>query len=207
MGVWNDHVVPRLTESSLRSHELGELRREACAPLGGRVLEVGFGSGLNLRWLPPAVTSVTAVEPSDVGWRISERRRAQSGVPVERRGLDGERLEEPDASYDSALSTFTLCSIPDPAQALAEVRRVLRAGGVLCVLEHGLCPDDRVARWQRRLDPLQRRAFGGCHLSRDVPALVSAAGFEIEMMRAEQLPGPAVSRPWTFGYLVTARAA
>ena len=207
MGAWTDHVVPRLNDASLKGHELGELRREVCTPLSGRVLELGFGSGLNLRWLPPDVRSVTAVEPSDLGWRLSERRRARTTVPVTRRGLDGQRLAEPDASYDSALSTFTLCTIPDPAVALAEVRRVLRPEGVLCVLEHGLCPDDRVARWQRRLDPVQRRLAGGCHLSRDIPALVTAAGFEVSMLRAEQLPGPAVQRPWTFGYLLVARLA
>ena len=82
--------------------------------------------------------------------------------------------------------------------------RLLRPGGVLCVVEHGLSPDAGVARWQRRLDPLQRRIAGGCHLSRDVPALVAAAGFEITMLRADQLPGPAVSRPWTYGFLLTA---
>ena len=205
MGVWNDRVVPRLTEASMRSNELDELRREACAPLTGRVLELGFGSGLNVRWYPPGVTSISAVEPSDVGWRLSEGRRSRTSVPVDRRGLDGQRLDEPDASYDGVLTTFTLCSIPDPALALAESRRVLTSDGVLCVLEHGLSPDPGVARWQHRLDPLQRRVFGGCHLSRDMPALVTDAGFEITMMRAEQLPGPAVSRPWTYGYLLVAR--
>ena len=207
MGAWSDHVVPRWNDAALKSHEIGELRREACAPLTGRVLELGFGSGLNVRWYPPDVTAVAAVEPSDLAWRMSERRRARTSVPVERRGLDGQRLAEPDASYDGALSTFTLCSIPDPALALAELRRVVRPDGVLCVLEHGLSPDPRVARWQRRLDPIQRRVAGGCHLSRDVPALVTHAGFEITMVRAENLPGPAVSRPWTYGYLLVARPA
>ena len=99
MGAWSDHVVPRMTDAMLESHELGELRREACAPLSGRVLELGFGSGLNVRWYPPEVTAVAAVEPSDLGWSMSERRRARSSAPVERRGLDGQRLDEPDASY------------------------------------------------------------------------------------------------------------
>jgi SAM-dependent methyltransferase len=204
MGVWTDHVVPRMTDASLSSAEIDELRRQACAPLTGRVLELGFGTGLNVRWYPPGLTSVAAVEPSALSWRMSERRRARTSVPVERRGLDGQRLDEPDASYDSVLTTFTLCTIPDPALALAEVRRVLQPGGVLCVVAHGLSPDAGVARWQRRLDPLQRRIAGGCHLSRDVPALVTAAGFEITMLRADQLPGPAVSRPWTYGFLLTA---
>lgn len=205
MGAWTDHVVPRMAEATLSGREMDDLRREACAPLRGLVLEVGFGSGLNLPWYPPDVTSVTAVEPADVGWRLSEQRRARSSVPVERRGLDGQRLDEPDASYDAALTTFTLCSIPDPALALAEVRRVLRPEGVLCVLEHGLSPDARVARWQRRMDPLQRRVAGGCHLSRDVPSLIVDAGFDVTTMRAQYLPGPAVSRPWTHVYLLAAR--
>jgi len=205
MGVWTDHVVPRLTDASLRSDEIGELRREVCAPLSGRVLELGFGSGLNARWYPPAVTSVAAVEPSDVGWRLSERRRARSSAPVERRGLDGQRLDEPDASYDAALTTFTLCTIDDPALALAEVRRVVRPGGVVAVLEHGLSPAPRVARWQHRMDPVQRRVAGGCHLSRDIPALVADAGLEIVSARTLQLPGPRFTHPWTHVFVIAAR--
>jgi SAM-dependent methyltransferase len=206
MGVWADRVVPRLADRSLRSPARGELRAEACAPLRGRVLELGFGGGLNVRFYPPAVTEVAAVEPSDVGWGISERRRERSELPIERRGLDGQRLDEPDASYDGVQTTFTLCSIPDPSQAQAESRRVQRPDGVLCVLEHGLTPDAGNARRQRRLDPIQRRVAGGCHLSRDLPALVAGAGFEITMVRADQLQqGPAVSRPLTYGYLMVAR--
>jgi len=204
MGVWTDHVVPRLADASLRSDEIGELRREACAPLAGRVLELGFGSGLNTRWYPPAVTSVAAVEPSHVGWRLSEPRRDRTDVPIERRGLDGQRLDEPDASYDAVLVTFALCTIPDPARALDEVRRVLRPGGMLCFLEHGLAPDPRVAAWQRRLEPVQRRVAGGCHLTRDVPSLVAGAGLRIVSVREEQLEGPRIARPWTYGYLGSA---
>lgn len=206
MGAWSDHVVPRLADASLRGHEIGELRRETCAPLHGRVLELGFGGGLNVRWYPPDVSSVAAVEPSDVGWGLSERRRARSTVPVERRGLDGQSLDETDASYDAVLSTFTLCTIPDVARALTEVRRVLRPGGLLCVLEHGLSPDPRTAARQRRWEPWQKRCAGGCHLTRDIPALVEAAGFETTARRAEQLPGPAIARPWTYVFLLSARS-
>ena len=205
MGVWTDHVVPRLADASLKGHEIGELRARACAPLRGKVLELGFGTGLNLRWYPPQVSGVAAVEPSDVGWRLSERRRARSEVQVERRGLDGQHLDEPDESYDAVLSTFTLCTISDPGLALAEVRRVLRPGGVFCFLEHGLSPESGVARWQRRLDPVQRRVAGGCHLSRDVPAVVEAAGLEVTGLTARYLEGPRVSRPWAYGYLGAAR--
>jgi ubiquinone/menaquinone biosynthesis C-methylase UbiE len=204
MGVWTDHVVPRAADRSLRSDEIGSWRDEACAPLRGKVLELGFGGGLNVRWYPPEVTSVVAVEPSDVGWRLSEQRRAASVVPVERRGLDGQEIAERDASYDAVLSTFTLCTIPDAALALAEAARVLRPGGVLSLLEHGAAPDASVAAWQHRLEPLQRRVAGGCHLTRDVPALVTDAGFEITRRHADYLEGPRVSRPWTHLYLVTA---
>ena len=184
-----------------------ELRRDVCAGLRGRVLEIGFGSGLNVGLYPAAVTRVDAVEPSDLAWELSTARRAQSAVPVERVGLDGQRLAAADGTYDAVLSTFTLCTIPDVDAALAEVRRVLRPGGTLHVLEHGLAPDPRVARWQRRLNPLQGLVAGGCHLSRDVTALITAAGLRIERLDQAYLPGPAVSRPWVFGTLATAVAA
>lgn len=206
MGVWGDQVVPRLAEVSLRGQEIGELRREACAPLAGRVLEFGFGSGLNVRWYPPAVTALAAVEPSHLAWRLSEGRRCRAPVPIERRGLDGQRLEEPDASYDAVLTTFTLCTIPDVDRALAEVRRVLRPGGRLCFLEHGFAPDAQVAAWQRRLEPVQRRVAGGCHLTRPVPELLSRAGLEVAVLRNAYLPGPRLARPWTYAYLGTASA-
>lgn len=210
MGLWGERVVPRLADAALKGREIGELRGEVCAPLSGRVLELGFGGGLNVRWYPPAVTSVDAVEPSGVGWRLSERRRARArhGLKIDRVGLDGQRLEVADASYDWALSTFTLCTIPDAARALREVRRALKPGGGFAFLEHGLAPEPSVARWQRRLDPFQRRLAGGCHLSRDIPALVRDAGLEIVDLQASYLPGaPSVGpgRVWLFGYAGHAR--
>ncbi len=199
LRVWDEHVVPRMTDLSLRGREIGEMREVACAGLTGRVLEIGFGSGLNVRWYPPEVTSVTAIEPSDVGWKLSEPRRERSTVLIERAGLDGQRLDLPDDSHDSALVTFSLCTIPDPLLALSEARRVVRQGGRLHALEHGLAPDDPVRQWQRRLDPVQRALAGGCHLTRDVPALVARAGWHVEDFEQSYLPGPAVARPWTYG--------
>ncbi|SED08933.1 Methyltransferase domain-containing protein [Nocardioides exalbidus] len=199
LRVWDERVVPRLVDLSLKGEEVGEMREVTCAGLTGRVLEVGFGGGLNIRWYPPEVTAVTAIEPSDLGWEMSGRRRARTHLPIERAGLDGQRLDLPDDSHDSALITFSLCTIPDPLLALREARRVVVDGGRLHVLEHGLAPDEAVRRWQRRLEPLQRAVAGGCHLTRDVPALVVEAGWEVEDLQQEYLPGPAVSRPWVFG--------
>lgn len=201
MSWWSDRVVPHLTDVALRTDEIGELREESCRGLHGRVLEIGFGSGLNLRFYPAAVTSVAAVEPSDIGWKLSEERRARTDVPIHRSGLDGQHLAEEDDSFDSALVTFSLCTIPDPALALSEVRRVLKPGASLHFLEHGLAPDPGVVRWQHRLDPVQKRVFAGCHLSRDIRGLVSGAGLDVEELRTEYLPGPRVMRPWAYGYL------
>ena len=199
MGWWTERVVPGLVDRALKGREIGELRAQACAGLDGTVLELGFGGGLNLRHLPATVTRVDAVEPSDRGWALSERRRARHDVAVHRVGLDGQRLDAADASYDHVLCTFTLCTIPDPALALGEVRRVLRPGGTFAFLEHGLAPTETVARWQRRLEPAQRRIAGGCHLTRDIAALVADCGLVAGPVRAEYLPGP--HTPWTFGYL------
>ena len=204
LRVWDERVLPRLADMSLRGREIGELREPTCAGLVGRVLELGFGSGLNVRWYPPAVTSVTAIEPSDAGWSISAKRRARTSLPIERAGLDGQRLDLPDDSHDSALVTFSLCTIPDPLLALREARRVVREGGRLHVLEHGVAPEESVRRWQRRLEPLQRAVAGGCHLTRDIPALVEGAGWRVQELERAYLPGPAVARPWTYGYRLVA---
>lgn len=209
MGWWKEQVVPRATDVLLGAGEIHKLRERVCAGLEGEVLEIGFGSGLNVEHYPPAVTKVFAVEPSDVAWRLSASRRRDSGVPVTRAGLDGQHLAEADASHDAALMTFTLCSIEDPALALREVRRVLRPGGRLHLLEHGLAPEDGVRRWQRRLDPLERRVAGGCHLTRDVPALLAEEGWTTTApgwLEQAYLPGPRVGRPWTYLSLGVATA-
>jgi ubiquinone/menaquinone biosynthesis C-methylase UbiE len=204
---WSEQVVPRLADRSLSTGPVMRLRSGAVSGLRGRVLEIGFGSGLNVGLYPAEVASVDAVEPSDVGWSLSAGRRAHATAPVRRVGLDGQRLEAEDATYDAVLSTFTLCTIPDVALALAEVRRVLRPDGALHFLEHGRAPDAAVATWQRRLDPLQRRLAAGCHLSRDVPRLVSAAGLAVADLAASYLPGPAVAHPWGYVYGGVARPA
>jgi SAM-dependent methyltransferase len=198
MGLWNDRLLPRVIDVACGNAQITPYRVEALAGLSGRVLDVGFGSGTNLPHLPAEVSEVVAVEPSETAWQLSAKRRAASGADVQRSGLDGQSLMEPDASVDHAVITFALCTIPDPVAALREVRRVLRPGGQLRFLEHGLAPDAGVERWQRRLDGVQQKVFGGCHLSRDIPEIVRASGFTVDEVRGEYVPGP---KPWSYGYI------
>lgn len=205
MGLWETRVVPHIVDRTCGLPQLEPLRELACDGLRGQVVEVGFGSGSNIGLYPPEVTEIVAVEPSDVAWELSATRRAGSSVPVSRVGLDGARLPLADASVDTGLVTFSLCTIPDVAGALAELRRVLRPGGTIGFAEHGLSPDPAVARWQHRLDGLQQRLFGGCHLTRDIPELLADQGFQVELLQQDYLPGPTLSKPW--GYVSAGRAS
>jgi len=179
MGIYEEQVLPRVINVACGMKSLRKHRQRVCEGLHGRVLEVGFGSGLNIPFYPEGVTAVSAVEPAETGWKLAGKRRAATTVPVERTGLDGQSLPLADDSCDVALSTFTLCTIPDVAAALREIRRVLKPGGTFHFLEHGLAPDESVRRWQHRLEPIQKRVAGGCHLTRPIAELVSGAGFTI----------------------------
>lgn len=201
MGWWGERVLPRAIDWMLDNDEVNARRRTVCAGLSGTVLEIGFGSGLNAPFYPAAVERVLAVEPADLAWKLSAARREASGALVERVGLDGESLEQGDASVDQVLSTFTLCTIPAVGTALAEVRRVLRPGGTLHFLEHGQAPDPSVSVWQRRFNPLQRRLAGGCHLDRPIDALVTGAGLRLVELDTAYAPG---LRPFAYLYRGTA---
>lgn len=195
MGLYREHLLPRLVDRACGTRELRRWREQVTAGLSGTILEIGFGSGLNMPAYPAAVTLVYAVEPAETARRLAERRIAEAGISVEHVALHGESIPLDDASCDGALSTFTLCTIPDVEQALAEVRRVLRPGGRFHFLEHGVAPDDTVARWQRRLEPAQKLFAGGCHLTRNPAQLVEAAGFEIERTESRYASGP---KPWVW---------
>jgi SAM-dependent methyltransferase len=196
MGWWNDRVVPRLTDAALDNGDVRRHRERVVAGLRGTVLEIGFGSGLNVPVYPPEVERVLAVEPSLLGRERGAARIAASPVPIEFVGLDGQSIPLPDDSVDSALCTFTLCTIPDVDAALREVRRILKPGGAFHFLEHGLSPDPGVARWQQRLDGLEQRVAGGCHLVRAPDRLLRDTGFEIRELVEDEMAGPKFMRPW-----------
>ena len=180
MGVYSERVLPRLNNALLASDEITDWRRRCVEGLHGVVVEPGFGSGLNVAVYPREVTKVYAVDPAAVGQKLAADRISASSVEISFVGLDGQDLPLADASCDAALLTFTLCTIPDATRAVSELYRVLKPGGRLHFLEHGLAPDVGVQKWQRRLEPIQRRVFDGCHLTRDAPSLIEAGGFSIE---------------------------
>jgi SAM-dependent methyltransferase len=179
MGLYREHVLPRIADVACNVKSAEPQRRRVCAGLAGEVVEIGFGSGLNVAFYPPSVTRVAAIEPADLGWKLAGKRLQATDIPVERAGLDGQSLPFPDNSFDAALSTWTMCTIPDISAALSELRRVLKPEGTLHFVEHGLAPDESVRRWQHRLEPIQKRVFGGCHLTRPIVDLLTGAGFTI----------------------------
>ncbi|PLX45320.1 MAG: SAM-dependent methyltransferase [Hyphomicrobiales bacterium] len=190
---YHDHILPYLVHHVCVHEKFGDERRKVVPRARGVVVEFGMGSGLNLPFYEASeVVSVTGIDPSAQLAQKAAARMGQADFPVRMLTGSAEKLPLEDASVDSVLSTFTLCTIPDLAAALAEARRVLKPDGALIFCEHGLAEDVSVARWQNRLNPIWKPFAGGCHLNRDIPALIRAAGFEITELDSsymEDTPG------------------
>ena len=201
MNLYDQHVLPHLIDFACGMGALMKTRAQIVPQAEGRVLEIGIGSGLNLSFYDPAKVSViVGVDPSAAMQKLARQRAAQISIPVEMIALELGQIQAADASFDSIVCTFTLCTIPDAMAALQEMRRVLKPGGKLLFSEHGLAPDLPVVRWQHRLTPLWKPFSGGCHLNRDIPALIRAGGFSIGQLDSSYLKGPRpmtwVSRGW-----------
>ncbi len=198
MNLYERHVLPHLIDFACGMGAVMKARSQLVPQAQGRVLEIGIGSGLNLGFYDPQrVEVVVGVDPSAAMQRLARERAARCQVPVEMIALELGQIQAADASFDDIVCTFTLCTIPDAVSALREMRRVLKPGGRLLFCEHGLAPDLPVVRWQKRLTPLWKPLAGGCHLDRDIPALIGAGGFHIRQLETGYLKGP---RPMTHVY-------
>lgn len=196
---WYDrHLLPHLVDFACGMKPVSRQRELIVPRAHGRVLEVGIGTGLNMPFYDKSrVRYIIGVDPALQMHRLAAKRIARAGLDVELVGVTAETIPLEDASIDTVVTTYTLCTIPDPLVALREMRRVLAPGGRLLFCEHGRAPDESVRRWQTRLTPHWQKIAGGCHLDRDVPALLQAAGFRCDTMQTRYLPGP---RPLTFNY-------
>lgn len=189
MGFYSTYIFPRLLDWSLGNAMIEGQRRAALAPLRGHVLEIGFGTGLNLKCFPDAVTKLTAIDsermlPKKVANRIGEAR-----IPIQQITLDaGGKLPFEDGQFDAAVTTFTLCSISDIGSALSEIRRVLKAAGEYVFLEHGRSDDPRVAKRQDLFNPLQKLIGRGCNMNRPIDRLIKSVGLEIIRMDRYAMP-------------------
>lgn len=198
MGLYDRHVLPHLIDFACGMGAVMKARSQIVPLAKGRVLEIGIGTGLNLSFYDPQrVDLVVGVDPSADMQHLARDRAARCQVPVEMIALELGQIQAEDACFDDIVCTFTLCTIPDAVAALGEMRRVLKPGGRLLFCEHGLAPDQPVVRWQRRLTPLWKPLAGGCHLDRDIPALITAGGFHIRQLDTGYLKGP---RPMTHVY-------
>jgi ubiquinone/menaquinone biosynthesis C-methylase UbiE len=206
MGLYGDHVFPRVMDKAMDTPANRDIRRRVCERLAGDIVEIGFGTGHNLPFLPDTVRSVRAVDPLERGRRLAAGRLAATSVDVRFVGLDGQRLPLEDASADAVLCTWTLCSIPDAVAAVAEARRVLRPGGALHFVEHGRSPHAKVRRWQERMEPIQRRVACGCSLLKEIPELVEAGGLVVERLDTYYVERQPKIYGWTFEGVATKAA-
>ena len=185
----------RLLDLAMRNQFLDPYRRRAIESAYGLVLEIGVGSGLNLSLYGRAVGRFVGLDTSSELLRLARSRVAHSLVPVSLVRASAQHVPSADAAFDAVVMTWTLCSIPNPIAALIEMRRVLKPGGRLLFVEHGLSPEIRIARWQHRLTPYWKRVGGGCHLDRKMDDLIRAAGFQVDAVETGYMKGP---KPWTF---------
>lgn len=203
---WYDrHLLPYLIDAACGVGPVTRQRAKIVPLARGRVLEIGIGTGLNLpHYDKTRVSALVGLDPGLQMHKLARRRAERAGLDVELLGLSAEKIPAGDASFDTVVVTFTLCTIPEPLPALREMRRVLKPGGQFIFCEHGAAPDASVRRWQDRLTPLWSKFAGGCHLNRDIPLLLNQAGLKSEDLATMYLPGP---RPLTFNYWGTASAA
>ncbi len=205
MNFYERHVLPHLIDCTCGLGQVMKTRAAIIPRARGRVLELGIGSGLNLSvYDPERVEGIFGVDPSAELENKARKRADDIRIPVEMVPLIIEQIHADSASFDTVVTTYTLCTIPDAVSALREARRVLRPGGELLFSEHGIAPDASVRRWQNRLTPVWKPFAGGCHLNRDIPALLQAGGFRITEMTKRYLPGP---KPMTYVYTGVAVAA
>jgi SAM-dependent methyltransferase len=204
-GWYERRLFPRILDAVMDTAETRRIRAQVCAPLSGDVVEIGFGTGHNLAHLPSAVTRIRAVDPMVAGRRLAAERIAATDVAVDFIGLDGQRIELPDRSTDSVLCTWTLCSIEDPVAAVREIARILRPGGELHFVEHGLSPDEKIRRRQHRWNRLHRRIACGCNVDRDIPRLLEQGGMTIEAADTFYAKGDPKYLGWTVQGRATVR--
>lgn len=202
MGFYQDRLLPRFQDKVMDRKSNRPVRERVCAGMIGDVVEIGFGTGLNAPFYPAEVTKVVAVEPPELCMRLAAPRIESVTVSVEFGRPTGERLDLPSEAFDAALATWTMCTIPNLKGALEEIRRVLKPGGSIHFVEHGHARDHSVARWQARLEPLNKRLAGGCHLTRHIPEQIEHAGFRVEAIDAYYFKG----EPKPFGYTYEGRA-
>lgn len=190
MGFYDKHVLPRFINCACGTKPIMRQREKVVPQASGTVLEIGIGTGLNLpHYNAEQVDRVIGVDPSEKSWELAAGRAASVAFEVEFVGLPGEQIPLADNSVDTVMVTYSLCTIPDPVRALQGMARVLRPAGKMIFCEHGRAPDVNVYKWQKRINPLWMKLAGGCHLNRDIPALLGAGGFDIEQMKEMYLPG------------------
>ena len=202
MNLYDKYLLPYLIDLACGIKPVQRQRAKVVPRASGKVLEIGIGTGRNLPFYDKSrLTELTGLDPAEQMNRLAQKRMRKAGINVRLLTLSAEEIPEANASFDTLLMTFTLCSIPDPVKALKEMRRVLKPDGQLLFCEHGAAPDASVRRWQDRLTPLWKPLAGGCHLNRDIPALLKEGGFKVDELETMYLPGP---RPLTFNYWGTA---